>query len=127
MEIKEIVKGSKSKYEDSIVADRKRNVIKTVEVEPQLVEHNNEKYILIYDSNRKVIRDTYKYINNELRESSINTRTLTATALVKLYSFLEIYGFKINNLEKDEMNILKNFLYGTSKKGIVIDTDLIKK
>ncbi|WP_066872140.1 tyrosine-type recombinase/integrase [Clostridium mediterraneense] len=127
MDVKEVIKGSKSKYEISIIADGKRNVIRTVEVESQLVDYNNEKYILVYDSNRKVIRDAYKYIINELKESSINTRTLTATALVKLYSFLEVYDFKINNLEKDEMNILKKFLYGTSKKGVVIDTDLIKK
>ncbi|MGL4873027.1 MAG: tyrosine-type recombinase/integrase [Clostridium sp.] len=127
MDVKERVKGSKSKYEISIILDGKRSVFRTVEIEAQQVKYDNQEYILLYDSNRNVIRDAYKYINNELNEGSINTRILTATALVKLYSFLEIYDLKIDNLKKDELEMLKNFLYGTSKKGITIDTELIKK
>ncbi|WP_160357834.1 tyrosine-type recombinase/integrase [Clostridium chromiireducens] len=126
MDIREMVKGSKSKYEVSIISDGKRVVLGIVDVEVQQVDYNNEKYILIYDSNRRVIRDAYKYINLHLKDSSINTRTLTATALVKLYSFLEIYGFKIDNLEKNEMEVLKTFLYGNSKTGLLIDTMLVK-
>lgn len=126
MDIREKIKGSKSKYEVSIISDGKRVILRTVDVEVQQVDYNDQKYILIYDSNRNVIRDAYKYINSYLKDSSINTRTLTATALVKLYSFLEIYDFKINNLEKNEMDLLKTFLYGNSKKGLAIETTLVK-
>jgi len=69
MDIREMVKGSKSKYEVSIISDAKRVVLGIVDVEAQQVDYNNEKYILIYDSNRRVIRDAYKYINLHLKDS----------------------------------------------------------
>lgn len=127
MDIREVLSGSRSKYEISIISEGKRVIVRTVNVEVTHVEYSGEEYIIIYNSEREVIRDAYKYINHELRNSSINTKTLTATALVKLYSFLEIYNYDINTLGKKEISIMKSFLYGTSQCGITVNSKFITR
>jgi integrase/recombinase XerD len=74
-------------------------------------------YILIYDENMCVIRSAYKYINVELGKDSFNYREIVATSLKLFYSYLKIFNFDINNLGIREIRILKEFLYGESKKG----------
>lgn len=46
MDIREIVKGSKSKYEVSIMADGKRVILRTVDIEVEQVDCDNQRYIL---------------------------------------------------------------------------------
>ena len=73
--------------------------------------------ILIYDSDMNVIRNAYKYLNIEFKNKSINTRNKVASALKLLYSFMKIFNINSEDLKKEDLIKLKEFLYGDGKRG----------
>jgi len=82
------------------------------------IEDEGFNYILLFDNNGNVIRDAYRYLNNKIKDYSINTRLQATSSLKVLYSFLELYSCDLNKLNDETIRQLKEFLLGGTRKGI---------
>lgn len=82
------------------------------------IEDEDFEYILLFDNNGDVIRDAYRYLNDERKDQSINTRLRVASSLRVLYSFLELYACNLKSLDNKAIRQLKEFLLGGTRKGI---------
>ncbi|AET66618.1 site-specific recombinase XerD [Desulfosporosinus orientis DSM 765] len=83
------------------------------------ISRDNNDYIMIYDNKTKVIRDAFRYLNSvQLLKKPINSRLSISSSLKRLYEFLTIFQYDINNLGVKEVAQLKDFLYGGKKAGI---------
>ncbi|WP_102401001.1 tyrosine-type recombinase/integrase [Haloimpatiens massiliensis] len=104
----------------------KNSVIK-VNIAKVVLKKEGFNYIILYDENMRVIRSVYKYLNIELGKYSFNYREIVGTALKLFYSYLRVFNFDINNLGIKEINMLKEFLYGESKKGQEYEINITSK
>jgi site-specific recombinase XerD len=101
------------KQQDSVI---KINISKSI------VNQNGYDYIILYDENMRVIRDAYKYLNTDIvAKQSFNTRELKGSALKLLYSYLSIFNYDLYKLGKDEITVLKEFLYGENRNGMLYE------
>lgn len=100
--------------------DENNKLIYEKKIKITKVTMENNKYILLYDSNMNVIRDVHRYLNvdDKVKNYSINTRNAICTGLKVLYSFLEIFDYDIRKLGKKEMSMLKQFILGVGEKGV---------
>lgn len=115
--IEEIIEGGDTKYIKRYISVSKENDYE-VEIDfPKVtINRNGYDYILIYNKNMNVIREAYNYINKKMEDCSINTREMIASTIKKLYCFMEIFHVDITEFDESKVNMLKDFLYGGSKK-----------
>lgn len=78
---------------------------------------DNKEYILIYDSNGKLVSDAFRFINIEKIHLSPNTKDMYVVPLKLLFSFCEIFNKSFRNLNKEDINQFKTFLFGISQIG----------
>jgi integrase len=93
--------------------------IKEVFIQRITKEHMNYPYVFLLDSNCKVIEVVFEYLNHHCRENGQSGRDQAASALKLLYSFLEIKGKSIEQLDKNDIKFLSNFLQGIDTEGMI--------
>ena len=113
-----VIKGEEVYIKRYLDEDNKLMYEKKIKITKVPMENN--KYILLYDSNMKVIRDVHRYLNvdDKVKNYSINTRNAICTGLKVLYAFLEIFDYDIRKLGKKEISMLKQFILGMGEKGV---------
>lgn len=72
------------------------------------IEKDNFLYFVLYDDNMKVISSVYEYLNYDLKESPLTTRSKAAFSLRLLYCFLSLSKCDIKNIDD---YTLKEFLF----------------
>lgn len=72
------------------------------------IERDNFLYFVLYDDNMKVISSVYEYLNYDLKESPLTTRSKAAFSLRLLYCFLSLSKCDIKNIDD---YTLKEFLF----------------
>lgn len=95
----------------------KRDLLQTIEVKCIHKLVNDQEYAILYDSNMVPIRDAFKFINTAYSDCSPNTKAQVISALRLLYSFLELFNLRIENLSDSDINTFKYFLRGISPRG----------
>lgn len=103
---------------------RKKDLIQTIEVKCMHKSIDNHEYTILYDSNMVPIRDAFKFINTEFVNNSPNSKAQAISALRLLYSYLELFNLRIENLSDIDIKRLKYFLKGFSPKGELITLNL---
>ena len=98
--IKELTSKNETYYEVYI----DDTLIETIRIKKIIQRINDKKYIFLLDSNGKVIDDVFIFLNEQMKNKSINSREVAANALKLLFSFLEIKKMNFLDLE------LKNFV-----------------
>ncbi|MCI6693373.1 MAG: site-specific integrase [Clostridium sp.] len=87
-------------------------IIKEVKITRVKRERDGTIYIILLDSNGKVIDEVYKYINFYCNSYSINRREQIISALKLLYSFIELYDKSLYSLERRDIKNLSSFILG---------------
>lgn len=106
--------------------DINNNYEEKVSITHVIIKRDGRDYILLYDNKNIVIRDAYRYLNNDkMMKKSINTRLTFSSSLKRLYAFLIIFQIDITNLDEMNIDLLKDFLYGGKKSGILYTFDLL--
>lgn len=121
-EIIESKKGNETIYE-YITNDDNGNIVfrKKVNYQTIQIEYENEKYFLLYNSNKEVERDVFKFINVERKDSSFHSKELASTALKILFVFCELFSKDYRDVNLDDAKLLKKFIYGDSiKYGFIV-------
>lgn len=108
------VKESKEFYYD-IYLDNKKT--KTVFIKRIKKERNGKEYLFLIDSNGNVIEKTFEYLNYRCGIKSINAREQAQSALKLLYSFLEIIGKGISQMDSNDISNFSEFLLGLTVSG----------
>lgn len=90
--------------------------------------YNDFEYKLLFDSDGRLIKPAYEYLNIQLKSSPMNTRNQAISALKVLYSFFEIFNFSDkrafdNNLAPRFME----FLQGGYRTGNEIASELFTR
>ena len=113
MIIEEINQSNGSYYRKSIL-DENHQVIYKKDVNFYIktaVNHNFE-FIVLYDNQMKIVEPAYKYLNILIRYKSVNTRNLYANIIKKFYSFAELQGKELIDLDFDDFVKFQYFLLG---------------
>lgn len=76
------------------------------------MENDEFLYFVLYDDYMKPISKAYEYLNYELRESPLTSRSKAAFALRLLYCFLSLSGYKEDRLDDKSIKELLFFLRG---------------
>ena len=76
------------------------------------IAHGDFTYFLLYDDHMKVISEVYKYLNFELQNKPLTTRSKSAFALRLLYCFLSLSGYDIHSINEQVLSELLFFLRG---------------
>ncbi len=84
------------------------------------VDVDGYKYLFIYDHHMCPIEDSYLFLNEFLREKSLNTKYVYMNALKTLYSFEAIIGLTLADFTPTDVQLLKDFLRGICRPGETI-------
>lgn len=108
-------KGQQSTFVKRIL-DNNGNIVSERKVTIPLFQQEKDKYIyfILYSDHMKVISEVYEYLNFEMRESPLTSRSKAAFALRLLYCFLSLSGIRVNQLSPTEFKELLYFLRGIS-------------
>ncbi len=87
-------------------------LIKEVKITRVKRERYGSTYLILFDSNGRVIDKVYKYINFYCNSYTINRREQIISALKLFYSFLELFDKKIDRLERQDIKNLSEFILG---------------
>jgi integrase len=86
-------------------------------------EYNDYIYMMVIGTNGKVYPETYKYLNEELKNEGFSKRELTLRALKFLYSYIEIFNTELRYIDSDDKNKIITFLKGGQGTGQYISYD----
>lgn len=76
------------------------------------VEKDDFLYFILYDDHMNVISPVYEYLNYEMQESPLTSRSKAAFALRLLYCFISLSGYNINKIDEIALKELIFFLRG---------------
>lgn len=76
------------------------------------VSYNEFSYYLLYDDHMEVIREAYEYLNFDLQERPMTSRSKSAFALRLLYCFLALSGYDVHDINDQVVSELLFFLRG---------------
>ena len=76
------------------------------------VSHNDFTYYILYDDHMKVISEAYEYLNFDLQERPLTSRSKSAFALRLLYCFLSLSGYDVHSINDQVLSELLFFLRG---------------
>lgn len=105
--------GNLSVYEVVNTANNKTYSKRTINYK---IGKHNCKYVL-YDQKMNIIPEVYKYLNEVKCYRSQNTMKYAAYALKHIYSFCDIFGYDLFDLDFAGLNKLNSFLAGYSQDG----------
>lgn len=88
------------------------NIIKEVKITRIKREKDGRIYFLLLYSNGRVIDEVYKYINFYCSDYTINRKEQIISSLKLLYSFIELYDRKLENLNERDIKNLSDFILG---------------
>lgn len=111
--IKELTSKNETYYEVYI----DDTLIETIRIKKIIQRINDKKYIFLLDSNGKVIDDVFIFLNEQMKNKSINSREVAANALKLLFSFLEIKKMTLLDLELKDIGLLSDFISGKNING----------
>lgn len=77
-----------------------------------ITEHANATLFVLYDDNMEPIHDAYAYLNCNLRDKPLTSRTKAAYALRLLYQFLSLTNRDIAGIDGQALSELEGFLRG---------------
>ncbi|SDM41531.1 integrase/recombinase XerD [Bacillus sp. OK048] len=86
-------------------------------------EYNDFTYMMVIGSYGKVYSETYKYLNEYLKEEGFSKRELALRALKFLYSYIELFNTEIRYIDADDRNKIIAFLKGGQGNGQYISYD----
>lgn len=112
-----IIKEVKSKNETYYEIYIDDTLIEKIRIRKIIQEVDDNKYIFLIDSNGKVIEDVFIFLNEEMKNKSINSREVAANALKLLFSFLEIKKMTLLDLKLKDINLLSDFISGKNING----------
>lgn len=84
------------------------------------VDMDGNKYLFIYDPLMRPVEDSYGFLNEYLRDKSMNTKYVYMNALKALYSFEAIVGVELADFTPTDIQLLKDFLQGKCRAGETI-------
>lgn len=89
---------------------------------------DGQTYLIMYNKGMEIIPDAFNFLNFHLSDKSYNTRHKSALALKLLYSYEEIFGKMLQELDKNELRNLKLFIKGMSISGreLRLESDTIR-
>lgn len=116
IEIIENKRGNETIYEYIIMKDDKVTYSKKINYQAVQIDYDNEKYFLLYNSDKQVVRDVFRFINIEKKDSSYHSKELASTALKILLIFSELFGKDYRDINLQDAQLLKKFIYGDSIK-----------
>lgn len=98
------------------ILDEHGNEISVRKVSTPLFQINKDNFIyfVLYNDQMKVIHEVYEYLNFEMRESPLTSRSKAAFALRLLYCFTSLMGITIRQLNEKTFKELLYFLRGIS-------------
>lgn len=70
------------------------------------------KYMFLVNSDGEVIDEVYKYLNESIGQKNPSTRNQAISALKILYSFSELFCLSLNDINRDQVSLLSNFVSG---------------
>lgn len=111
---------------DTIIAGKVIDTT-TVFVHTAEIEKDGKIYYLLYDSNYNIIESAYMFMNHRKKNLSECTMANAHYALRYLYSFAEIFGKKVEDLDHDEFVSLAYFLKGMSMDDTQLELHLLTK
>ena len=76
------------------------------------ITHDDFTYFLLYDDHMKVISEVYEYLNFDLQNRPLTSRSKSAFALRLLYCFLSLSGYDIHGINEQVLSELLFFLRG---------------
>ncbi|EJT5930516.1 site-specific integrase [Clostridium perfringens] len=88
------------------------------------IEKDDFTYFILYDDNMNVIKEAYEYLNHDMKDMALNSRSKSAFALRLLYCFLSLSGYSIKTINDYVLKELIFFLRGidTNPKKYAIKT-----
>ena len=98
------------------ILDEHGNEISVRKVSTPLFQINKDNFIyfVLYNDQMKVIHEVYEYLNFEMRERPLTSRSKAAFALRLLYCFTSLMGITIRQLNEKTFKELLYFLRGIS-------------
>lgn len=94
-----------------------KTIIKRVYVERVKVEKDGKYYLFLLNSQGKVIKEVYAYLNHKSGIVSINALEQAQSALKILYTFSELIEKRIEEFDENDIKNLSNFLLGINIDG----------
>lgn len=96
------------------ILNNQREVVSCREVRFPMFQINRDdfKIFVLYDDHMKVVSDFYEYINYDLKDSPLNTRSKAAFSLRLLYCFLSLSGYTIDKIDEIAFKEMLYFLRG---------------
>jgi len=125
--INEIKVGKESIFIIEEYIENKKVELRTINIKSVTIDYQKTKKYLIYDSNHRVISDSYGFLNHSLKEVSINTKNNYFYALKYFYTFVAIIEKPIRDLDFNDFRKLNYFLKGVSSEGEELKFNLITK
>ncbi len=105
--------GSQSIFIKTILDDKNNEINKRkVSIPLYQIEYNGFLYFILYDDNMNVIQPAYEYLNFNLKENPLTTRSKSAFALRLLYCFLSLSKYDIKKINERIFKELLFFLRG---------------
>lgn len=80
-------------------------------------EYEGYNYLFLIHKDGYIIEESYSFLNIEYKNYSLNTREQLLTSLKILYSFAEIINKDFESFDKDDINLLSNFIQGKNIQG----------
>ncbi|MDU7364098.1 site-specific integrase [Clostridium sp.] len=114
MKIIKEVNSKNETYYEVYIGD---TLIEKIRIKKIIQEMEDKKYIFLLHSNGKVIDDVFIFLNEEMKNKSINSREVAANALKLLFSFLEIKKMTVSDLTLKDINLLSDFILGKNING----------
>lgn len=112
----------------SVIEGNTKTLIRKVHIKSiQIKDENNITYFMLYDSNEKVNRDVFRYVNYYLNDKSYHTKELASNALKMLFTYIELFDIDYKNINLEEAKKLKLMLYGDSIHSGNIKINLINR
>jgi len=114
--MKKIVESKKTSLTTYLVILSDEN-IRSVSLQVITKVRNSNKYLLLINTNGKVNRDVFYFINYVCQYDTFNSRLQSAQALKLLYSFSEIVAKDISQFNQKDFADLSRFILGQSVNG----------
>lgn len=124
--IRESKVGAESIYRYIVSEDHEEKILRDIRIESAKVKDEQGKvFIFLYDTNKKVIREVFRYVNFEIEKQSYNSQYLALQALRLLFIYCEIFDLNYKELDLKEARKIKQFLIGNSVIGGTISFETV--
>lgn len=108
-------------------SDNKVTSCSTILYQTAVIEENGINYFFIYDPIMRPIRESYDYLNNYIKDKTLNTKIVHLYALKTLYSFESIIGKMLKDFNATDIVFFKDFLLGIYRPGDTIEFEDISE